>query len=1017
MKKSPTSEITNVITCLRDQYGIEGQLTHMVGDVDQNFRCLSDKLSFTVKLTKIKDLNPFNFEFELLNHLAQNQHHKLALPVVILNHDNQWITVTDEQHAHLTVIRVLSWIEGALWSHIQPHSTKLLYSLGQQAARLDLSLADFTHPASERLLKWDLAQCLWIKNHFNLFSEQEINTIKHFIHLFEQHQSSYQQLRKQVIHNDMNDNNIIVDIDNIGDAQVVGFIDFGDAICSQLINEVAIACAYGIMHKADPLQAAAEVVAGYHTIMALHPEELQQLYHLIGIRLAISVTQSALAKSQQPDNPYKNISEKPAWDLLHQWHSIQADFAHYHFRLACGLMAHPKEKSLVKHLQKTNSSLTALFPEHTQKQAVHVVDLSVSSTLLGSAADYEDHDGQSFKIQQLQKQYPNHFLAGGYREARSFYASDAFSIEGNNGKTYRTIHLGLDIWLPAHTAVHAPLSGRVVALHNNDFKRDYGPTIILSHNYTTEQGDAEIFYTLYGHLSKQTLSLHQLGDEVTVGQLLAWTGKPHENGGWSAHLHFQIMHDLLGNHHDFPGACTPGHLPVMQSICPNPKHLFKYNESNQTIIHKNETLINYRQQHLGKSLSLSYSRPIQILRGDDVYLIDQLGQKYLDTCNNVAHVGHEHPVVVKAGQAQMAVLNTNSRYLHPAIINFTESLLATLPHELSVVHLVNSGTEANELALRMAKAYSGGKDIIALASGYHGNSNACIDISSYKFAGKGGQGAPKNTHIVPLPDSFRGRHQGANSASQYAQYVDEVILKLTQNGKQLSAFIAETIVSCGGQIELPTGYLAHVYQAVRKAGGVCIADEVQVGCGRIGSHFWAFETHQVVPDILTIGKPIGNGHPLAAVVCTRAVADRFANGMEYFNTFGGNPVSATIGHAVLDVIQTQQLQHNALLTGNYLKQALTQLMQQHSLIKDVRGQGLFLGFELCDDQLKPLAQQANYLANRMRDFGILISTDGPEHNVIKIKPPITFKTQHADELLERLQTILIETPMNKSSLS
>ena len=1007
----PTISIKQINTWLFNHCGLQGQLNTLVGDVDQNYRCVSGDQTYTVKLAQVRHSDEFSFETALLQHIATNTTTQLCLPLPVLNKQQAWLTVVEEQAETLLGMRVLSWVGGHLWSAHSPHSAALLKDLGQQAARLDLSLADFNHPEANRKFDWDLAQCLWVKQHTNLFTSEQQNTLKHFIDLFEAQQNSYESLRKQVIHNDLNDNNILVELDENKRSRVNGFIDFGDAVYSQLINEVAIACAYAIMHKNDPLLAATQVVHGYHQINPLQEAELLHLYHLIGMRLVVSVTQSALAKASQPDNTYKTISEQPAWDLLTQWHNIHPRWALYNFRSVCDYTPHPNEQQLQTHLEQSKTSLAHIFPEHPDKLDVYVVDLGVGSTLLGAAAEYEDHDHQSFKINQAQKQVPNLFLAGGYGEARSFYASDAFSIEGNSGKEYRTMHLGLDVWLPAKTAVHAPLKGKVVGLHNNDFKRDYGPTVILEHQYTLPSGETTEFYSLYGHLSKQTLALLTLGDEVQSGQLLAWVGEPHENGGWSPHLHFQIIHDLLGKKHDFPGACTPNDLTVMKSLCPDPKYLFNYLEHNPTQNTDNQALINFRQNHLGKSLSLSYSEPIQMLRGDGVYLIDQFGQKYLDTCNNVAHVGHENPQVVAAGQAQMAVLNTNSRYLHPAIIEFTQNLLSTLPDQLSVVHLVNSGSEANELALRMAKAYSGGDQVIALESGYHGNSNACIDISSYKFDGKGGQGAPDSTHIVPLPDRFRGRHRGEDCAADYAAYVDTAINTLTQEGKQLSAFIAESIVSCGGQIELPKGYLQQVYQAVRAAGGVCIADEVQVGCGRIGTHFWAFEPHGVVPDILTIGKPIGNGHPLAVVVCSREVADRFANGMEYFNTFGGNPVSATIGNAVLNVIKQNKLQENALNTGNFLKAQLSQMMHEFPIIKDVRGQGLFLGFELCDDALQPLPHLASYLADRMRDMGILISTDGPDHNVIKIKPPITFTIDHAKELLNRLAQVFNETAM------
>jgi 4-aminobutyrate aminotransferase-like enzyme len=399
---------------------------------------------------------------------------------------------------------------------------------------------------------------------------------------------------------------------------------------------------------------------------------------------------------------------------------------------------------------------------------------------------------------------------------------------------------------------------------------------------------------------------------------------------------------------------------------------------------------------------------LNIVRGDGAFLVDVNGRKYLDTVNNVAHVGHEHPRVVKAGQEQMAILNTNTRYLHKNITAFASELLSTFPEELAVVHFVNSGSEAIELALRMTEAYTGQKDMIAVEMGYHGNTNACINISSYKFDAKGGSGAPEHTHIVPLPDAFRGLYQGSDTGVKYASHIEEQIETIKGKGRGLAGFICESLISCGGQVELPEDYLKIGYMAVREAGGLCIADEVQVGCGRVGKEFWGFQMHDVIPDIVTIGKPIGNGHPLAAVVCTREVADAFAHGMEYFNTFGGNPVSCAIGKEVIDIIKSENLQKHALEVGEYLKAALKKLQNTFPIIGNVRGQGLFLGFELVDSAKKPLAAQAIYLANRMRDLGILMSTDGKDNNVLKIKPPMVFSIDNSNELLIRLNSVLQE---------
>jgi 4-aminobutyrate aminotransferase-like enzyme len=494
--------------------------------------------------------------------------------------------------------------------------------------------------------------------------------------------------------------------------------------------------------------------------------------------------------------------------------------------------------------------------------------------------------------------------------------------------------------------------------------------------------------------------------------VIAHIGNFPVNGNWPPHLHFQIMLDLLEWEGDFPGVAFPNQRAIWMSICPDPALIqpkdlpFPCLPADHTAIHP------IRANHLGKSLSLSYDEPLHIVRGFGPYLYDSDARRYLDTVNNVAHVGHEHPAVVKAGQQQMGLLNTNTRYLHENITGLAKELLATLPPELSVVHFVNSGSEANELALRMARTWQGHTDMIAVEVGYHGNTGAVIDVSSYKFDGKGGLGTPPYTQIVPIPDTYRGLYRGDHPepGKLYADHLDEAIENIHQLDRGVAGFICESILSCGGQIVLPNAYLQEAYLKVRAAGGLCIADEVQVGFGRVGSHFWGFELQGVIPDIVTMGKPMGNGHPLAAVVCRPEVAEAFANGMEYFNTFGGNPVSCAIGRAVLRVIREEKLQENALHTGAYLRQRLLDLQNRYDIIGDVRGPGLFQGIELVRHQetLTPAANEATYIANRMRQLGILMSTDGPWHNVLKIKPPLCFGRQEVDFLVDTLDRVLQE---------
>lgn len=425
----------------------------------------------------------------------------------------------------------------------------------------------------------------------------------------------------------------------------------------------------------------------------------------------------------------------------------------------------------------------------------------------------------------------------------------------------------------------------------------------------------------------------------------------------------------------------------------------------------NAELLELRKRHLNPTLSVSYREPLKIVRGEGVWLYDQHGEAYLDMVNNVCHVGHCHPRVVAAGQAQMARLNTNTRYLHDNIVEYAMRLVATLPAPLSVVFLTNSGTEANDLALRLARAHTRRRGALVLDHAYHGHSPSMVELSPYKFDGKGGEGRAAHVGVAGMPDVYRGAFRDPSTAGrQYAELLAAEIAGLRERGFDPAVFYCESLLGCGGQIVLPDGYLREAYATVRAAGGVCLADEVQVGFGRAGEHFWAFERQGVVPDILTVGKPIGNGHPIGAVVTTPEIAASFVTGMEYFNTFGGNPVSCAIALAVLDVIREERLQDNARTVGNLLMDGLRDLQRRHACIGDVRGCGLFIGAELVGDSAArtPDCAKAKQVVEAMKARHVLLSTEGPEDNVLKIKPPIVFGRRDAAEFLEKLDAVLRE---------
>ncbi|KAL8587799.1 hypothetical protein ACOMHN_021017 [Nucella lapillus] len=438
--------------------------------------------------------------------------------------------------------------------------------------------------------------------------------------------------------------------------------------------------------------------------------------------------------------------------------------------------------------------------------------------------------------------------------------------------------------------------------------------------------------------------------------------------------------------------------------------------------------IQLRKQFIGQSCALFFkSDPLKIVRASGQYMFDEEGHKYLDCINNVCHVGHCHPKVAQAGSDQMHILNTNSRFLHDNMVMLAQRLTASMPDKLSVVYFTNSGSEANDLALRLAMHHTKNKEILTLDRAYHGHVISLIDISRYKLDRMKDDvhKQPDFVHVVPCPDTYRGKYRdcdypGEDLGAKYASDVDASISQIQRQQKGVCCFIAESMQSCGGQVIYPQGFLQRVYDSVHKAGGVCIADEVQVGFGRVGTHMWSFQVDGVEPDIVTIGKPMGNGHPVAAVVTTADIAASFqACGVEYFNTYGGNPVSCAIALAVLDVIEEENLMKHALDVGGYLKDQVLKLKEKHELIGQIRGRGLFVGIDLVKDRdtREPHTPAATYVVTKMKEARVLLSQDGPHNNVIKFKPPMTFSREDVDLVVAHLDTFFSDIESGKADLS
>lgn len=420
---------------------------------------------------------------------------------------------------------------------------------------------------------------------------------------------------------------------------------------------------------------------------------------------------------------------------------------------------------------------------------------------------------------------------------------------------------------------------------------------------------------------------------------------------------------------------------------------------------KNYAMIGRRRELLGAAYELFYDNPVHIVKGEGVWLFDADGRKYLDMYNNVPHVGHCHPHVVEALTRQIATLNTHTRYLHENILDYAERLTGKFEDELDLAMFCCTGSEANELAMRIARTHTSGTGFITTNFAYHGNTKATFEISTSDIpAGE----LPNYIATVPAPDTYRGPHAGTDAGEKYAAYVRDAIDILNDRGIRPAAFIIDTIASSGGVVSPPPGYLSKVAGIVRESGALFIADEVQPGFARTGRNFWGYQADEFVPDIVTMGKPMGNGHPLAGVVTRSSLIRELTDEGGYFNTFGGNPVSCAAGLAVLDVIEREKLQQNALDVGQYLVDGLWKLADKHESIGDVRGTGFFLGLELVEDRDSkiPATGLTKTVVNDLRDRGLLTGSIGPDANVLKLRCPMVFSRENADYALDLIDASL-----------
>ena len=991
---------------LKKYWGVSSNLSLLDGEYDLNILVKSnDGKQYVLKIMREDCLQEFvDMQIQAINHLKSIEL-KLPFPNIIQTISGKEFIHCKDEFGNNRLLWLIKKLPGQKYVEFKRKNLNLVKELGRMIAKCDDALESFEHDFLNRSLKWNLIEACWVEKHIDLIEDLSRKTILQDI--MEEYKNIVPKLRDQpfqAIHGDINDHNILVTGRLKDQPSISGLLDFGDMCRCPRVCNLAIAAAYIVLDHDRPEAALTSLIYGYNESSQLKADELDLIWPLLRMRLVVSVVNSTLMSKENPDDPYITVSQASAWKFLER-RSENSRFIAARLRSTCGLPVVDGADRVLSYLEEARGSFAQIFD--FDLNSVPMGSLSVENSswprnpfslpleeALEVGSDIIAKDG---------------FWMGYYNEPRLIYTEPAFRNGPWKASDRRTVHLGIDIFGPADLEIRAPIKGKVVVAENRTQHLDYGGVIILEHE--TPRGD--LFYTLYGHLDPKFLKQLKVGDLIQSGTIFCTLGSNQKNGGWAPHLHFQLALMTDGIEKDWPGVGSPDEMYLWNALCPNPAVLLNLPDSltHYEPVVKDEVLSD-RKSFFSSNLSISYNDPILVTRGWKHHLFDEWGRPYLDAYNNVPHVGHSHPRIQEVAAKQMHRVNTNTRYLHPIQTAFAKKILSKFTKKFDVCFFVNSGSEANELALRLARAHTKSKGIVTLDHGYHGNTTGAIDISAYKFNAVGGVGQVDWVELVDLPDDFRGKFKrnDADCGRKFGNLVNPAIERLEKKQKKVGAFIAETFPSVAGQIIPPHGYLQEVYKNIRNAGGLCIADEVQTGLGRLGEYYFGFEQQEVEPDIVVLGKPIGNGHPIGVVVTTKEIAGSFADGPEFFSTFGGSTLSCMIGNEVLEIVDDEGLQENAKQMGDRLLTGLRGIKNNFPQIGDVRGMGLFLGIDLVknntiQDEDKDLC---TYIKNRMRDYRILIGSEGPKDNVLKIRPPLTIDSEGVDMILHFFEKIMKE---------
>ncbi len=948
---------------LQSRYGLSGTIAELGSQQDRNYRLDTGERRYVLKICHVA--------YETLELEAQNAaiHHISTragaprVPRVIPSTDGQDIvavTVRDQTFQ----VRLLEYLEGEGLTHRKHLPKESVAALGALCARLAQSLADFTHPGLDRSLQWDLRRAGPVAVQLLSAitdSAARDRIAKTMVAAVRRIQPLAPSLRLQAVHHDVTGDNVVSYRDSQGRLVPDGVIDFGDIIRGWLIGDLAVTCA-SLLHQADgdPLYILRAVKA-YHEVYPLTEEELRALWPLVVARAVILVASGEQQISIDPENDYVrgNLElERRIFDT-----AVSVPFE---------LMEIAVLKSVgIETAALSTENWHPLLPD-VDPTTISFVDLGVQSPNF-AAGNWSQADMDWRLLARAAAETGTAATRyGEYRLSRS-------KLRSASPSAAFTLHS--DICLAGGSAVAAPFAGKVSWKNHHLVLAGEGISLHLDGIEPSLDDEAE----------------------VEAGQPIGTiSGESGSLGG----LRVQLS-TLQGA--EPPLFCSPQEAVAWSELCPSPAALLAPGVTAPKPV--SAELFALREAHLAKPQKNYYGTPPQMERGWKEHMFDVEGRAYLDMLNNVTILGHGHPRIAEAISEQWLRLNTNSRFHYGAIAEFSERLASLAPEGLDTVFLVNSGSEANDLALRLAWAHTGAKQTLCLLEAYHGWSVASDAVStSIADNPRALTTRPDWVHPVLSPNMYRGVFRGAESATGYLDAVFAALEAIDAKGEGLAGFIAEPVYGNAGGISLPDGYLAAVYGQVRARGGVCIADEVQVGYGRLGHHFWGFEQQGAVPDIITIAKGMGDGHPLGAVITTRAIAESLEKEGYFFSSTGGSPVSCVAGLTVLDIMADERLQENARDIGDHLKGRLVALIDRYPIVGAVHGMGLYLGLELVRDRttLEPATAETAAICSRLLDLGILMQPTGDHLNVLKIKPPLCLTAESADFFADMLEKVLSE---------